>query len=76
MVNVCINIFMLNEDNFITIIAFVTANDHMIVTGIYNYLIHYPFHNLFIIVRTSTHCCTWLPIKQAPYSGAMLCEKS
>ena len=45
-------------------------------SGFTYYLIHYPFHKLFIIARTSTHCCTWLPIKQAAYSGALLCGKS
>ena len=38
MVNVYINIVILNENNFITTIDFVTANDDMIVTRIYNYL--------------------------------------
>ena len=46
MANVYINIFIYNENEFTNILGCVTANDHKIVTGIYNYLIHYPFHNL------------------------------
>ena len=46
MANVYISIFIYNENNFRNILGCVTANDHKIVTGIYNYLIHYPFHNL------------------------------
>ena len=46
MANVYINIFIYNENNFTNNLGCVTANDHEIVTGIYNYLIHYPFHNL------------------------------
>ena len=57
MANVYINIFIYNENEFRNILGCVTANDHKIVTGIYNYLIHDPFHNLFNIARTSTHCC-------------------
>ena len=32
---------------FLTTTVFVTANDHMIVASIYNYLFHYPFDNIF-----------------------------
>lgn len=48
MVNVYITIFISNEREIvISIIALVSANDHKIVGGIYNYFFHYPFHNLF-----------------------------
>lgn len=33
---------------FITILVLVSANDYMIVPGIYNNLFHYPFQNLFV----------------------------
>ena len=46
MANVYTHTFIYNENNFTNILGCVTAKDHKIVTGIYNYLIHYPFHNL------------------------------
>jgi hypothetical protein len=61
---------------FLTIIVFVTANDHMIVGSIYNYLSITHSITFLLITSTFTHCHTSLPIKQAPYIGAMLCGKS